>query len=328
MRSSTSSSDTVHPWPGAAGCALAVAVLALGAVASWPLLGGAGFAPATQRAAPADDATDAPSSAPRADLVLIGDSHLRQGIVPCMLAERLGGIRVTNLARPGMPLSPEFVRAGSDALDPDSPVRCLAVAVSLATQRAPLRHRRAEFASPWNPASPLERTAARLWPAWIAPYSPQAERRRVRVSTLHPDGWRERDFVVRRAPGEGVAEERWNLLAQPFDRLMAEATRGALAALAADGVRIVVFALPSDVAEIEPLVEAWAGMTALDYARRICPADGLLVEIQFGPGDTYDGHHLHPDAARRVTRRLAEALAEAFADRKDNVGTPGTGAAE
>lgn len=249
------------------------------------------------------------------DVVLVGDSHLRQGIVPSMVSQRLGGLRVMNMAQPGMPLSPEFLRAGAAALNPESPVRCLAVAVSLATQRAPLRVRRTEFAAHRAPTAPLEQAAARLWPAWIAPYAPVPDGprgERLRVSTLHADGWRERDFVRRRARGEGVVEERWNLLAQPFDRLMVGVNKRALEALAETGVLVVVFVLPSDVEEIEPLVEAWAGMSALEYARRICPPEGVVIELPFHAGDTYDGHHLHPDAARRTTRTLAEELARAI----------------
>ncbi len=268
---------------------------------------------------------------PGCDVVIVGDSHARQGIIPSVIAEAMGAHTsaaaptpsVYSFAQPGMPLSPEFLRAAAEGLQPGfsrphaadaDPVRhrCLLIGVSLTTQKAPLRYRRRQFEPPRSWSLGVEEVATHTWPSWLEPFAPTpaAARARVRVSNLHSDGWRERDFEVRRDPSESAAAECWNLMAMPFDRLMASANRAALDTLAREGVRVVVFNLPSDVSVIEPMTEAWAGMSGTDYARAICPENGLVVELTFLPGDTYDGHHLHPDAARRVSEELARTVAE------------------
>lgn len=246
---------------------------------------------------------------PLCDVVLVGDSHMRQGVIPSVLSQALGGARVYNAAVPGMPLSPEYFEHAASLLDPASKEKCIAIGISLTTQKAPLRHRRREFTHTEGMLGGVERTAARAWKSWLREYAPPSQEPRVRVSTLHPDGWRERDFIERRDPHQSVAEERWNLLANPFDQFMVQANHDALVELARRGVRVVIFPLPSDVEVVEPMTEEWAGMTAVDYAGAICPEGGLIVPLTFHPNDTYDGHHLHPDAARATSAELAAALA-------------------
>lgn len=316
MPSSTSSSEHLQASrpPRAPSRRLAQrATLAAVAVALLAVLGARAFFGAARERRSADDSSSE-VALPQAsfDLVLVGDSHVRQGVVPSVLSAALDGARVHSAAIAGMPLSPEYLHAAARALDPRSDRRILAVGVSLATQKAPLRTRRDEFAPRWRPGTwtaALEQRAARELPSLLQPYVPQHRAASIRISTLHDDGWRERDAVVRRDPREGLDEERWNLLAQPFDRTMVEANRRALLEIAHAGVQVVVFALPSDVGGVEPLVEAWAGVTAAEYAQRVCPPGGVVVDLAFGAGDTYDGHHLHPDAARRVSAQLAQALA-------------------
>lgn len=316
MPSSTSSSEHLQAGRprGAPSRRLAQrATLAAVTVALLAVLGArAQFGAANERRS-ADDSGGA-MALPQAafDLVLVGDSHVRQGVVPSVLSGAIDGARVHSAAIAGMPLSPEYLHAAARALDPRSAQRTLAVGVSLATQKTPLRSRRDELAPRWRPGLwtlALEQRAARELPSLLPPYAPQHRAANIRISTLHDDGWRERDALVRRSPREGLDEERWNLLAQPFDRVMVEANRRALHEIAQCGVQVVVFALPSDVGGVEQLVEDWAGLTAAEYARRICPPDGTVVDLTFQPGDTYDGHHPHPDAARRVSAQLAQALA-------------------
>lgn len=316
MPSSTSSSSHHQGSPARSAASRRLAqraTLAAVAVALLAMLGARVISGAASPRRGADDASSEialPQSS--FDLVLVGDSHVRQGVIPSVLSAALDGARVHSAAIAGMPLSPEYLHAAARALDPGSDRRMLVVGVSLATQKAPLRTRRDEFAPRWRPGmwtAALEQRAARELPSLLPPYSPQHRAANIRISTLHDDGWRERDAVVRRDPREGLEEERWNLLAQPFDRVMVEANRRALLAIAQSGVHVVVFALPSDVGGVEPLVQAWAGLTATDYAQRICPPEGQVVSLEFAAGDTYDGHHLHPDAARRVSALLARALA-------------------
>ncbi|MBL9140952.1 MAG: hypothetical protein JNK53_03715 [Phycisphaerae bacterium] len=293
-----------------------VAVALVVALGAWTHR--AATAPSQARARPAPiEGPATPLAPPRdCDVVLVGDSHVRQGIVPSVLSNALGGANVHCFAVPGMPLSPEFLRAASSGLasseDRPHALRCLAIGVSLTTQKKPLRNRRAEFTATKSDNA-LERTASTWWPSQLTAYAPPSRAPRLRVSTLHPDGWRERDFLQRRDPQESASEEAWNLLAQPFDRFMMHANREALASLSRSGTRVVVFAMPSDVSVIEPMTERWAGMTALEYARAICPPDGRVLDLHFAPGDTYDGHHLHPDAARRVSAELARELAAMLA---------------
>lgn len=297
MHSSTSSSEPPAPARGRpALAALAIAAAALVAVA----------AVRTARERPAEDGREAPP----ADLVLVGDSHVRQGIIPSVLSERLGGLRVACIASPGTPLSPEFIALAESRLDPASPVRCIAVGVTLSTQKVANRTLSSRLV-PAPPEGAADRLLRRLAPA-VAGYQGPKERSELRVNRLHADGWRERDFVDRRPPGDVPAIERWSMLASPFDRRMVGKVRAALEDAAGRGITVVSFALPSDVEGIEPMAERWAGTTAMDVARAILPPGGTAVDLGHRPGDTYDGHHLAPEAARRVSGELAGALAGAL----------------
>lgn len=261
-----------------------------------------------KRRALEDDAVAAGTFQP-ADVVLVGDSHVRQGIVPSELSQALGGARVFSYAQPGTPLSPEFLESAAARLDPASPQRTLAIGVTLTTQKMSLRNLRAGF----NAAPPVDAAAqawvSKAWASRLQPFVSALQNPPLRVNQLHDDGWRERDFKERRDAHLTARAEQLALHASPFDQMMLDLNRAALAALEQRGVRVVLFTMPSDVEVIEPMVEAWAGMSALDYARAICPPHGQVVELTHLPAETYDGHHLHPDAAHRVTSELGAKMA-------------------
>lgn len=294
MHSSTSNSEPatrIAGRPTLAALALAAAALIAAAAVRTP------------RERPPEDGRQPPP----ADIVLVGDSHVRQGIIPSSLSERLGGVRVACIASPGTPLSEEFVSFAESRLDPASRIRCIAVGVTLSTQKVANRQLSSRLARAAERGA-LETLLHRLAPV-VAGYQGPKERSELRVNRLHEDGWRERDFVERRPPGDVPAIERWSMLASPFDRRMVGKVRAALASAAGRGITVVTFTMPSDLKGIEPMAEEWAGMTALDIAQAILPPGGVAVELGHRPGDTYDGHHLAPEAARRISGELADALA-------------------
>lgn len=253
--------------------------------------------------------------------VIVGDSRALRGLSPSAMSEVLPEPRFTNMAFNAAGLNDEMYDVAERVLAPDGDRTVLVSVTALAFM--PWKRANRQYheyrAKPGDQV--LFNRHAPAVASFFEPVSPTVLLRRalgltpsVKIDeTYHPDGWIETDHSpLQVAYGlEGTVER---LVGNAVDPELIEEFMTRTRKWAAEGVRVFAVRTPC-VPEMIAAEDSILGFDEADFVTRFEAAGGRWIAVDQDAYETYDASHLRAEEARRFSRDVAAAMAEALASR-------------
>jgi hypothetical protein len=248
------------------------------------------------------------------DVVFCGDSRTYRGISPAAVGDVLPGLRVLNFGFASTGLTPDYLQACSGKLSPEAEDPVLVIGVTpysltdnalrsnafidaqadLGVERFEWEIDLEEFL--WN-FRPLSEVEMHAW---------GNEGARVYSQDFHAGGWVESNLVP---ANESAALEpyRRNFANNSMRSGTLTAVLEQVAAFTRAGIRVFGFRPPIS-AELRALEDLESDFREQLFVEGFESAGGRWVEVVGGEFQTYDGSHLVPESAERLSRELARGL--------------------
>lgn len=255
----------------------------------------------------------------RYDVVLAGDSRVFRGLAPSVIAQELGGARVTNAGFSGACLCGAYLDHVVARLDRTSARRTLVLGV---TPHALTAHAERDNGYLAEARRTRSERLERVWLApaldFVAPIAPADLVRAARrepprgsryVQRHEPDGW-VASALLPPEPDRALGEYRRVLTGSAVEPRLVAALADRVRGLAADGTRVVAFRPPASPA-LRRLEEELGRFDEPATRAALESAGARWVDVDPERYPTYDGSHLDEASARALSRDLARDLAGA-----------------
>ena len=256
------------------------------------------------------------------DGVMVGDSRLYRGFSPRQIETQLNGRTVHNFGYSSARLTPEYLDAARLHLDPQSKAPFIVLAVTAHSLTQPLQgadnphydgFAKRNRATVWlSQRSAWVRRAG--WPTWVADPTDRLLLAQQSASTVRYDEtFDKRGFVASVTyptdPKRALSSYRKMLTKTPVDQHRLSALGTWIQQTVAQGIRVVAMTppRPPSMAQIERDIGNWS---TADVRKVIVSAGAQWIDLKWDGLSTYDGSHLDPASAHRVSDQLGRALAE------------------
>jgi hypothetical protein len=243
------------------------------------------------------------------DIVVAGDSRVKQGVSPDIMKRTFPGKTILNFGFNGACMNREFVMAAADKLKWGHKDMTLVLCIS-PSSLAPLSRRVSEY-NVHAKTPGTERFFRRyLMPLsrYFDPYPVHRDAPRVShaVDEMRPDGW-EAVWVSEEDPTNLMRSYREIFTGNTYSPPILEELASCVRELSGRGIRVVAFRAPAhfEIIKIEDEMSGWDE----DKIRKTLVDAGALW-LQFDPANYhyYDGSHMQPQSAQQFSEDLAKVL--------------------
>ncbi len=258
-----------------------------------------------------------------ADLVVAGDSRVYHGVSPAAMKEILPETRVLNFGFANCAYTERYLRCAESVLDPDSDRRILVLGITPLSLTAGAAQRN-EFLETLNKTSNQRFMALHFgWIMSLFKPIPVQElfERKTRLNPLtpsdpvrnyrcyYPDGW-VAGYNDPENLQEGLDLYSLRFESNDFGPVSPEIVDGLIkqvAQLHLRGIEVYGFRPPSCPA-METIENTKSGFNEESLAERFVESGGVWLEFDPAGYATFDGSHLKPESAQRLSRDLAQRI--------------------
>lgn len=254
-----------------------------------------------------------------ADVVLAGDSRVYQGLSPTLMSDNHLQLRIANFGFSACGYGEEYLQGIQRVLDENSSQRTIVLGVtprSLTAHACAVngyldcrsRYSRAELFK-YQLAQPLVDFCRQLPTRNIrAALKDPSSSRPVLVRVEHEDGWLECSSP-NASESETVRYYRKHFKKSPVDEEIVARLLRQVRAWSARGIRVYAYRPPASRALLE-VEDELSGFDEAAFRAQLVSAGGTWIEIPPSDYATYDGSHLNPESARRLSLDLAGAMSD------------------
>lgn len=246
-------------------------------------------------------------------IVVYGDSRVGQAIDSSAFPEHLPNHKAMNWGYPGAGFNPEMYGFIEDAMDGKQGAMVLLGITPYALSDEANSNQ--FFKEQWNrPADEVHRRLTQgRWKSFFEPVSPSqyrnADSKHGMYITYHAGGWEEA-YELPENPNKWMHGYRNHFRRTQVSPANVEATFAFIQRMEAKGISVYGFR-PSSSRQMEALEDEFSGFNEAEFIDGFEAAGGtwLHLDDRFAYY-SYDGSHLHYNAAKRYSRDLAAVLSE------------------
>ena len=254
------------------------------------------------------------------DGVMVGDSRLYRGFSPARIEAKLPGVTLHNFGYSSARLTPDLLNAALAHLDPKSATPFVVLALTAHSLTAPKQgsdnphydgFAQRNRATVW-----LSQRGAwisrKAWPAWIKdPTDGLLMARQGAGSVAYHESFDARGFVASvttpKDPQRALKSYRKLLTASPVQEARLVALANWVRETTSKGIRVIAM-VPPRAPAMEELERQAGGWSKEAVKARLKTAGAQWIDMPWTNLSSYDGSHLDPPSAERVSDQLGQAL--------------------